>query len=93
VRSRRLGRTGLTVSEIGFGGAPAGLANYIESWDPASDASAQQIIQTVRRAAELGVTYFDSAPGYGRGRSEEMPSRPRRRVSLTLSRMVTQRPR
>jgi aryl-alcohol dehydrogenase-like predicted oxidoreductase len=72
VRSRRLGRTGLTVSEIGFGGAPAGLANYLDPWDPASDAAADQIVQTVRRAAELGVTYFDSAPGYGRGRSEEM---------------------
>ena len=72
MQSRRLGRTGLTVSEIGFGGAPAGLANYLDAWDPASDASAQQIAQTVRRAADLGVTYFDSAPGYGRGRSEEM---------------------
>src|SRR5215211_4434836 len=68
VQHRRLGRTGLTVSEIGFGGAPAGLANYLEPWDPASDASADQIVQTVRRALDLGVTYFDSAPGYGRGR-------------------------
>jgi aryl-alcohol dehydrogenase-like predicted oxidoreductase len=75
VRSRQLGRTGLTVSEVGFGGAPAGLANYLESWDPASDAAAEQIVKTVRRAIELGVTYFDSAPGYGRGRSEEMLGR------------------
>jgi aryl-alcohol dehydrogenase-like predicted oxidoreductase len=72
VRSRQLGRTGLTVSEIGFGGAPAGLANYLGTWDPAADASAQQIVETVQRAADLGVTYFDSAPGYGQGRSEEM---------------------
>jgi aryl-alcohol dehydrogenase-like predicted oxidoreductase len=72
VRSRRLGRTGLNVSEIGFGGAPAGLANYLGTWDPASDEAGQQIVQTVRRAAELGVTYFDSAPGYGEGRSEEL---------------------
>ena len=72
MRTRRLGRTGLEVSEIGFGGAPAGLANYLDSWDPASDAAAQQIAATVQRAADLGVTYFDSAPGYGAGRSEEM---------------------
>lgn len=72
MRSRRLGRTNLTVSEIGFGGAPAGLANYLDAWDPASDAAADQIVQTVQRALDLGVTYFDSAPGYGRGRSEEM---------------------
>ena len=75
MRARRLGRTGLTVSEIGFGGAPAGLANYLDSWDPASDEAAERIVQTVRRAVELGVTYFDSAPGYGRGRSEEMLGR------------------
>src|SRR5215212_8171523 len=72
VRTRRLGRTGLMVSEIGFGGAPAGLANYLDTWDPASAAAADQIVQTIRRAVDLGVTYFDSAPGHGAGRSEEM---------------------
>ena len=62
VRTRRLGRTGLEVSEIGFGGAPAGLTNYLGSWDAASDAAAEQIVQTVQRAADLGVTHFDTAP-------------------------------
>jgi uncharacterized protein len=75
VQTRRLGRTGLTVSEIGFGGAPAGLTNYLGQWDAASEDAAEQIVETVRRAAELGVTYFDSAPGYGKGRSEEMLGR------------------
>jgi aryl-alcohol dehydrogenase-like predicted oxidoreductase len=60
------------VSEIGWGGAPAGLTNYLGTWDAASDAAGEQIVQTVRRAAELGITYFDSAPGYGQGRSEEL---------------------
>jgi aryl-alcohol dehydrogenase-like predicted oxidoreductase len=75
VHTRRLGRTGLTVSEIGFGGAPAGLTNYLGRWDAASDDAAERIVQTVRRAVELGVTYFDSAPGYGKGRSEELLGR------------------
>ena len=75
MRTRTLGRTGLIVSEIGFGGAPAGLANYLDPWDPASDVAVEQIVQTVQRAVELGVTYFDSAPGYGQGRSEEMLGR------------------
>jgi aryl-alcohol dehydrogenase-like predicted oxidoreductase len=91
VRSRRLGRTGLTVSEIGFGGAPAGLANYLDAWDPASDESAERIVETVRRAAELGVTYFDSAPGYGKGRSEEMLGRGLQglREAVTVATKVT----
>ena len=75
MHTRRLGRTGLIVSEIGFGGAPAGLTNYLGQWDATSEDAAERIVQTVRRAAELGVTYFDSAPGYGTGRSEEMLGR------------------
>jgi aryl-alcohol dehydrogenase-like predicted oxidoreductase len=79
------------VSEIGFGGAPAGLANYLTSWDPASGEAADQIVQTVRRAVELGVTYFDSAPGYGRGRSEELLGRglQGRREGVTVATKVT----
>jgi aryl-alcohol dehydrogenase-like predicted oxidoreductase len=69
---RTLGRTGLRVSEIGFGGAPAGLANYLAPWDPTLDSSAQQVAEAVARAVELGVTYFDTAPGYGEGASERM---------------------
>ncbi len=91
MRSRRLGRTGLEVSEIGFGGAPAGLANYLDRWDPASEAAAEQIILSIQRAVELGVTYFDTAPGYGNGRSEEMFGRALRpqRDRVTIATKVT----
>ena len=30
----RLGKTGRKVTRIGFGGAPAGLKDYLESYDP-----------------------------------------------------------
>ena len=91
MRTRRLGRTGLDVSEIGFGGAPAGLTNYLGTWDAVSDAAAEQIIRTVRRAAELGVTYFDTAPGYGHGLSETMLGRALqgRRAGRTIATKVT----
>ena len=91
VRTRQLGRTGLTVSEIGFGGAPAGLTNYLTPWDAASDEAADQIVRTVRRAADLGVTYFDTAPGYGQGLSETMLGRAieGRRAGLTIATKVT----
>ena len=35
---RLLGRTGLRVSEVGCGGAPIGIPNYNEVWDPHGDA-------------------------------------------------------
>jgi aryl-alcohol dehydrogenase-like predicted oxidoreductase len=69
---RTLGRTGLRVSEIGVGGAQFGLANYMGRWDPFTEEAQRVVTATVHRALELGYTYFDTAPGYGNGRSEEM---------------------
>ena len=59
---RTLGRTGLKVSEIGFGcGAGAGLML-------GDDVEKQKA--AVARALERGITYFDTAPIYGEHRSE-----------------------
>jgi aryl-alcohol dehydrogenase-like predicted oxidoreductase len=66
---RTLGRTGEKVSEIGFGGAGAGLRNYLRRWDPSQEEQTQLVEQAIRRAVELGINYFDTAPLYG---SEEM---------------------
>lgn len=60
---RRLGRTGLEVSEVGLGGAGLGHA-----WGATTDA---ECVQAVRRAVELGITFFDTSPVYGAGKSEE----------------------
>jgi len=67
-----LGRTGLQVSEIGFGGAPAGLRNYLGKWDPDQPDSEENIVEAIAKAYELGINYFDTAPGYGDGASERM---------------------
>jgi aryl-alcohol dehydrogenase-like predicted oxidoreductase len=60
---RTLGRTGLEISEIGFGcGNNAVLmvrAGYEEQ------------LEAVRRALDLGINYFDTAFAYGLGKSEE----------------------
>jgi aryl-alcohol dehydrogenase-like predicted oxidoreductase len=62
VKYRNLGRTGLRISEIGFGcGGGAGLM-------VGADADMQKA--AVARALELGITYFDTAPIYGDTRSE-----------------------
>lgn len=72
---RVLGRTGLKVSEVGFGGAPIGIANYTEVWDPTSEENAQTVINSMHHAIDIGYNYFDTAAGYGNGRSEEIIGR------------------
>lgn len=67
---RTLGRTGERVSELGFGGTGVGMKNYLSDWDP--DQQAEASIEAVARAVELGVNYFDTAPLYGRGLSEQL---------------------
>jgi aryl-alcohol dehydrogenase-like predicted oxidoreductase len=62
MEERELGTTGLTVARLAFGcGAVGGLMVRGEA------AEQQQAIGT---ALEAGVTYFDTAPSYGDGRSE-----------------------
>lgn len=69
---RTLGRTGLRVSEVGCGGAPLGIPNYNEVWDPWAEDTTRSAIEALRHAIEIGYNYFDTAPSYGDGRSEEL---------------------
>ena len=63
METRPLGKTGYTVSALGFGcGAVGGLMVK-------GDAAEQR--RAVERAIQAGITYFDTAPSYGDGRSEE----------------------
>lgn len=66
------GNTGRKVSRIGFGGAVAGLKNYLHEYDPASDESIKGVVAAIDKALEKGINYFDTAPGYGDGQSEKM---------------------
>lgn len=59
---RKLGRTGLEVTALGFGSAPLG-----DIYEVLDDATA---IATVEMAAKFGVTLFDTAPFYGQGSAE-----------------------
>ena len=70
---RKLGNTGISVSEIGFGGwAIGGLADAAGTplgWGRTSD---DESLAAIRRARELGVTFFDTSDSYGFGRSESL---------------------
>lgn len=57
IPQRPLGRTGLAVSSLGFGGATLGFA-------PGADDRRSEFVELVRAAADGGVTLFDTAPDY-----------------------------
>jgi aryl-alcohol dehydrogenase-like predicted oxidoreductase len=69
VKARVLGRTGLHVSEIGFGGWAIGGNAFGNSYGTTDDAQSRRAI---RRAYELGCTFFDTADVYGHGHSEAL---------------------
>jgi aryl-alcohol dehydrogenase-like predicted oxidoreductase len=61
---RLLGKTGLRVSEIGFGAWAIG-----GSWGPQSESDS---LAALARALDLGVNFIDTAAGYGDGKSERL---------------------
>lgn len=65
MKLRPFGNTGMNVSEIGLGAWQ--LAN--PDWGVDDKAEALRIIA---RSLEAGCNFFDTAPGYGAGRSEEL---------------------
>src|SRR4030042_1950736 len=68
----RFGKTNVQISRIGFGGAPAGLKNYLHAFDPAKEGDKKGIMEAIHKAIELGINYFDTAPAYGDGQGEEI---------------------
>jgi aryl-alcohol dehydrogenase-like predicted oxidoreductase len=64
MKFRMLGRTGIRVSEIGFGAWAIG-----GSWGTQKD---EDSIAALHRALDMGVNFIDTAAGYGEGRSEKL---------------------
>lgn len=77
---RTLGKTGIEVSEIGFGAWAIGG----DAWGPVED---ENSINAMERAIELGITFIDTADVYGDGHSESLVARvlKGRRDKLVLS--------
>ncbi len=72
MKYRKLGRTGIEVSEIGFGGWGIG-----GGWGPKDDESA---FLALKRAIDLGVNFFDTALVYGDGHSEKLIGKAVRKI-------------
>ena len=62
MRYRKLGRTGLMVSEIGLGGGGIGHV-----WGATTD---EEIGETIALAMREGINFYDVAPSYGNGAAE-----------------------
>ena len=70
MRYRRLGATGLEVSEVGFGAwGIGGVRDGAASYGPTDD---DESLRALRRAFELGVTFYDTSDLYGQGHSERL---------------------
>ncbi len=75
---RTFGNTNLVTSAVGFGLWPIGGV-VTHGYDRSASASTgnegsfrQEAIAAIRRALDLGVTLFDTAPAYGNGFGEEI---------------------
>jgi aryl-alcohol dehydrogenase-like predicted oxidoreductase len=64
MKYRKLGKTGLDVSEIGFGAWAIG-----GSWGPQDD---KESVNALHKALDLGVNFVDTAAVYGGGKSEKI---------------------
>jgi D-threo-aldose 1-dehydrogenase len=89
--TRKLGKTGLDVTVLGFGAAPLG-----DIYEVLDDATA---IATVETAAAAGITLFDTAPLYGQGSAEHRVGTALRRrppgsfvLSTKVGRLLTPAP-
>ena len=64
IEKRQVGQTGLMIDTLGLGGAPLG-GNFV-------DLGYSQAEELISAAKDAGISYFDTAPWYGFGRSERV---------------------
>lgn len=68
LKTRRLGKSGIEVTEMGLGLWAAGGSD----WGPTDDG---EVLRAIDLGLELGVNFFDTADVYGDGHSEELLGR------------------
>jgi aryl-alcohol dehydrogenase-like predicted oxidoreductase len=68
MKYRTLGKSGIKVSEIGFGAWTIGL----DWWGKIED---DEAIRMLKRAYDLGINFYETADMYGKGRSEKLLAR------------------
>ena len=74
---RGLGKTGLQVSELGYGAWGIGKTMWLGADDDES-------LRSLHRAFDQGVNFVDTALGYGDGHSEQLVGRAVREATGTV---------
>jgi len=88
MRTRILGKTGIEVSEVGFGawavGGPASLGKFQIGWGRVEDSVS---LRAIEAAFDCGITFYDTADVYGAGHSEELLAKAfaKRRSSVVIA--------
>jgi aryl-alcohol dehydrogenase-like predicted oxidoreductase len=77
MKYRKLGRTGLEVSEIGYGAWGIGGKQWIGATDDNS-------LAALRKAIDSGLNFIDTALAYGDGKSEELVGQAMRESAQTI---------
>lgn len=77
MEKRQIGKTGLSVDVLGLGGAPLG-GNFV-------DLTMAEAAELIQAAKDAGISYYDTAPWYGFGRSERLMGDLLRGTDYTLS--------
>ncbi len=68
----QLGRTGMSITRVGFGAWAIGGGGWTYAWGPQDDDAS---VAAIRHAVESGVNWLDTAAVYGLGHSEEVVAR------------------
>ena len=87
VQYRKLSKTDLDVSVVCFGGMTAGSSGIFGHQDD------EESVRAVHAALDVGINFFDTAEGYGRGHSEDVLGRALegRREEVVIATKVSQR--
>ena len=80
MQQREIGKTKLKIDTLGLGCAPLG-GNFV-------DLTYNQGAELVNAALDAGISYFDTAPWYGFGRSERVVGDQLRNKDIILSSKV-----
>src|SRR3954451_14839940 len=77
MQTRTLGRTGIEVSEIGYGAWGIGGSGWLGAQDDES-------LRALHLAVDKGINFIDTALGYGDGHSEQLVGKVVRERDETL---------
>ena len=75
--TRELGRTGMSITTVGFGAWAVGGGGWGGGWGDQDDADS---VAAIRHAVDRGINWVDTAPIYGFGRSEQVVGRALREI-------------